>query len=96
MDCVDEIEPGGALGLQDLFPLGRQPVIAPPPLASFFHPSSGNESTLFQPVEQRVEGGHVELQHSVRALFDQLADFIAVPRAVLDQGENEEFCAAFF
>ena len=96
MDCVDEIKPGSALGFEDLLSIVCQPVVAPPSLARFFHPSSGNPSTFFQAIQQWVKRGDVELQNPIGAVFDELADLIAVPRAVLNQGKDQKFRAALF
>src|SRR5215208_5554241 len=72
----DEGLPAAALSGQYLLPLGRQSVIAPPPLARFFDPAALNPAALFQPVEKRVKRGDVKLQHAFRTRFDQLADLV--------------------
>src|SRR5262245_110722 len=69
-------------------------MIAPPPLAGFFHPPTFDPAAIFQSIEQRVERGGVEFQHAVRSLLDQFADFVAVAWADLQERENEQFGAA--
>src|SRR6202000_3257130 len=58
------------------------------------YPSPGDPSALFQPVEQGIERGHVELQHVSGAVFDQLADLISMSRAMFDQRKDQQLRAA--
>jgi ATP-binding cassette subfamily B protein len=51
-------------------------------------------SSLFEPVQQRVERRHLEGNRAIRPLFDQLADVVAVPRGLVDQGEHQQGGAA--
>src|SRR5688572_6404638 len=69
--------PGVLLVFQHL-PAGRgEAVVAAAALARPLHPASGHPAAPLQAVEQRVEGGHVELYHAVAAQLDLLADVVA-------------------
>src|ERR1035438_7774003 len=96
IDRVHKFGPRAALLLEDCLALRRELVISASPLTGLFHPAARDEAALFQPVEQRIKRGDIELEHAIRSLFDLLADLVPVARTVLDQGQNEEFCAAFF
>src|SRR5215813_13412430 len=63
----------------------RQFVKTSPPLPGFLHPTAFDPAALFQPVKQEIKRGGVELQHAVRARLDQLADFVTMTRAGLQQ-----------
>src|SRR5580698_11296436 len=77
-DCVDKIEPGRALRFQHFLSLSGQLVIAATALAGLLYPSPCNPSALFEPVEQGIKRGDVELQYTLGALFDELADLVTV------------------
>src|SRR5579872_3077006 len=88
MDGLDERLPAFALPGQDLTALGGQTVVAAAALALFFHPASLNPAALFQAVEQGIERSGVKAEGARGALFDQLADFVAVTGAGFHQGED--------
>src|SRR5712671_7268095 len=96
VDGVDQVEPGGALCLETPFSPRREPVKATPPLSGLFHPSPLDQSPRLQAIEQGIKRCYVELQYAVRALLDQLADLVAMPRSMLDQGQYEQFSTALF
>ena len=49
----------------------------------------------FEAIEGGVERGHVEGQASAGALLDAFGEVVAVPRALLEEGEDQGFRAAF-
>ena len=75
---------------EDPAPRRGQAVEAAAPLASLFDPSPLQPSALFQAIEQGIERGDVELELSVRALLDQLADFVAVPGPRFEDRQDDE------
>src|ERR1700733_4633697 len=85
IDRVDKFGPRTALLLQYCLALCGQLVISAPALAGLLHPSAGDEAAFLQAIKQRVKRGNIERERAFRALLDQLADLIAVTRAVLDQ-----------
>jgi hypothetical protein len=66
-------------------------VATPPALPGFLHPAALQPAAFLEPIEQGIERRDVELHPSARARFDQLADFVAVARARLDEREDHEF-----
>src|SRR5215468_7221926 len=86
--------PDAALRGQRLLAVLRQFVKTSPPLPGFLHPTAFDPAALFQPVKQEIKRGGVELQHAVRARLDQLAEFVAMARAGLQQRQDEQFRAA--
>src|SRR4029079_18764653 len=95
LNRVDELAPVAPLRGEDLAPFDGQAVEAPPALAGFLDPPPGDPAALLEAVEQRIERRHLELEAAARALLDQLADFIAVPRPRLDQRQDQQLGAAF-
>jgi hypothetical protein len=59
---VDECLPGVTLACEDAAALSGQTVEAAAALASLLDPPPLKPPTLFQPVEQRIEGGDMKLQ----------------------------------
>src|SRR4030081_3819413 len=51
-----------ALLRQNPTPLSGEAVIAPAPLIGFFYPPPLNPASLFEPVQQRVKRGDVEME----------------------------------
>ena len=49
---------------------------------------------LFEAIQERVERIDVELQLTCRPRLDQLAKVIAVPRACIEQRQNQQLCRA--
>src|SRR5262249_49101936 len=88
--CGHEATPDTPLLLQHFSTLRRQPVVAPSSLTRLFHPPPLDQAPLFKPVQQRIKRGHVKPKLSLRPLFNQLADLIAVPRPVLNQRKNQQ------
>src|SRR5262245_48340708 len=95
-DRAREHLPGAALRGQHPAPLRRQTIEPPPALAGFLRPTPLDPFALLEAIEQGIERRGIEPQRAVGSRLDQLADVVAVPRPVLDQGENEQFSAALF
>src|SRR5205085_8383231 len=53
-------------------------------------------AAVFEAVEGGVEGGDVEADRAVGAAGDQLADFVAVPLALLEERQDQQLGAAAF
>src|SRR5712692_6064657 len=90
-----EVAPDAELLLEHFSAVHGQPVITPPALAGLLHPAAVDEAALFEAVEQGIEGSDVEAQDAAGAGVNQLAELIAVPRAVLEQRQDEQLGAAF-
>src|SRR3954470_13509933 len=95
LNRLDELAPVITLRGEHLAPFCRQAIKAPAALAGLLDPSSRDPAALLQPAEQWVERGHLELQPPAGSLVDQLADLVAMPRASLDQREDQQLGAAF-
>src|SRR5438874_7615979 len=67
-----------ALQPEDTLSFRRQPVIPPSSLIRFLDPPPLDPTSLFQPVQQRVERGHMKMERASRAHVDELADFVPV------------------
>src|SRR5919112_6209711 len=78
---VDERLPGVALARQHASAFRRQRVIPPPALAGLLDPPALQPPSFFQPIQERIERCHMELQLPVRAVLDQLADLVSVTGA---------------
>src|SRR5262245_7114511 len=91
-----EIRAWGALVIEYVAPCGGKPIVTSTALARFLDPSALDPPTSFEPVQQRVERRYVKLQNAVRALLDQLRDFVAVPRTFFDEREDQHLGAASF
>src|SRR6516162_141284 len=81
------------LQLEDSLSFRGQPVIPASSLIRFLHPPPLDPTSFFQPVEQRVERGHVKMERASRAHFDELADFVPMSGLVLEEGQNQELRA---
>src|SRR5262245_13683805 len=92
---VDELFPGGTLRPQHRPALGGDAVIAAAPFARALDPASLNPPALFEPVEQRIERRRLEPHAAERSLLDELADLVAVSRAMLDERQCQQRGAAF-
>src|SRR5688500_12625584 len=93
VDGGDELAPSVALRGEDFAARGRQAVVAPAAPSGLLDPAAQNPAAAFEAVEQRVERGDVEAEHAARALLDEAADVVAVPRLVFDQREDEQLGA---
>src|SRR6185369_10759595 len=89
-----ELAPDAALADKNLPAFGGQLVVAPSALSGLLDPSAFDPAAALQPVEHRIERGHVERERALRAGFDQLADLIAVPGTLLDHRQHQQLRAA--
>src|SRR5262245_15514812 len=87
---VDECFPGVALACENAAALGGKTVEASAALASLLDPLSLKPPTLFQPVEQRIQGRDVKLQLASGTRLDELADLVSMTGARLDDRENDQ------
>src|SRR5687767_13221081 len=95
IDGGEELLPAATLAGENLLAFRGDAIVPAPPLAGLFNPSSGDESTLLEPEQQRIQRGGVEREHALRSRGDQLAQVVAVPRLLLEQREDEHLRAAF-
>src|SRR5690348_16542904 len=91
-----ELQPTLPLRRQHLASRRRQPIKTPPPLPGFLHPAALNPTTPFEPVQQRIQGRHLKRERPLRTRRNQLADFIAMPRALFNQRQDQQLRAALF
>src|SRR6187551_2217388 len=91
---LDEGGPGAAPLAQRLPAVGGEPVVAAASLRRPLDPAALDQSLCFEPVEQGIQRGDVEAQRAAGASVDELADLVAVPGALLDEGEDEQLRGA--
>src|SRR5262245_8627347 len=84
---LDERRPGAPLHPEHLPAARREAVIAATPLRGLLDPAALEEAAAFQAIQQGIQRRDVEAQGSARTCLDELADLVAVPGAVLDEGE---------
>src|SRR3982074_553633 len=92
----DERFPLLALLRQNPIPLSGETVVAPAPLIGFFNPPPLNPASLFEPVQQRVERGDVEMEFATGADLDEPANIVAVARLRLQKRKDQQLGAALF
>src|SRR5687768_1465951 len=90
----EKFTPTIPLRFQDPFSFRSQAVIAAAALTRLFDPTSLNPAAFLQAVEQRVQRRDIEAKPSVRALFDQRADVVAMPRLCFEQRKNQQLGTA--
>src|SRR3989441_2627659 len=71
----------------------REAVVAPTPLSRTLDPAPVDQALVFKAIERRVQRRGVKGDGAVRPFFDQLADFVAVALAFVEQRQNEDFGA---
>src|SRR5947209_1065077 len=76
--------------LQHLSSFRGDAVIAPAALTCLLDPATGDPSALLETIEQGVEGGDMERQRTLTALFDDLANLIAMTRAHFDERKDQQ------
>jgi hypothetical protein len=81
---MHKVGPAAALVFQDLLSRGCELIVASSALSRLLDPSPYDEAPLFEPIEQRIKRGDIELEQTFRALFDELADLVTVAWAMLD------------
>src|SRR5437016_12663111 len=102
LHCRDSVHgPGNlvpvpALQPEDTLSFRRQPVIPPASLIRFLDPPPLDPTSLFQPVQQRVERGHMTMGRASRAHVNERAEFVTMPTLALQPGPTQELCAPFF
>src|SRR6186997_1476806 len=88
--------PGVSLVLQKRTALSAQAIITAPGTSAVFDPAALDESLLFEAAKNRIERADPEMQPTARSRLDQLADFVTMPVAFLEKGENQKLRTAFF
>src|SRR3954463_2027151 len=73
---------------------GGQPVVAAAALTGFFDPAAKDPAALFQAIQQWIQGGDAELQHTLGACLDEPTQVVAMTRLILDQRQDEKLGAA--
>src|SRR5580765_4898813 len=91
----EERAPAPALRLKDLPARRGEPIETAPAHAGLLDPSPLDQAAPLEAIQGRIERRHVEGDGAVGSLADQLRNFVAVPVALLEQGEDERFGAAF-
>src|SRR2546423_13690955 len=95
-DRLDEFTPTFPLGFQNLFAGGCEPVITATALTGFLHPAATDPAALFQAVEERIKGSHIETKRAAGAQFDELSEFVAMPRPIFDERQDQQLGTALF
>src|SRR5688572_25391360 len=94
LDSGHEHAPRLALLRQLLAPGRRELVETPSPLAGTLDPPAGNAALRFEAIEDRIQRRDIEHDRAVRALLDARGDVVAMPRLILELGEDEQFRSA--
>lgn len=92
----DEVFPALLLCSERLSPFRCQAVVPSSALLGLLNPPSNDPSMSLEPMEQRVEGGHVKSQSAAGSELNQLRDVISVTRLILEQGQDKELRATLF
>src|SRR5262249_36325631 len=95
VDGVREFFPCSALMLQHVAALRREPVKPPAALAGLLGPPAVDQAAGLEAAQDRIERPDPDPQAPARSLFDELADLVPVPRARLEQVEDEKLSAPF-
>src|SRR5580765_490389 len=90
IDGDEERLPHRAFARELLAARRRQLVVPAPPLARFLHPAAFDQAVIFQSIQRRVKRGDLIGERALRLLADEPADFVAVPGAIFDEGEDQE------
>src|SRR4029079_11510076 len=96
LDGDHEDAPRFALLCQLLAPGGGELVEASSPLSSTFDPPARDAALRFKAIEDRIQRGDVEHHRAVRTLLDACGNVVAMPRLLLELGEDEQFRCALF
>ena len=94
IDGADEGPPAGALGGEDLAPLGRQPIHAAAPRVGALDPAPFQPAELLEAVEERIQRRRVKPERPLGSPIDELRDFVAVPGAIFDEGKDQQLRTA--
>src|SRR5207302_2599345 len=84
-DGRDERLPALALRGERAAAARRDAVEAAAPFTRLLDPAADDPALVFQPVEQRVQGGHVETQDALGAGRDELRELVTMSGLVLDE-----------
>jgi hypothetical protein len=95
-DSLDELVPGLALSRQHTLTCCRHAVEAASALARLLNPGPLDPTSLFEAIEEWIEGVEVEHQPPAGLRLDQLAELIAVPGSGLQHGQEQQFGGPFF
>src|SRR5688500_7481464 len=90
----NELLPPCPLGCEHAASLRGDPVEPSAALASLFYPAALDETAVLETVEQGIQRRDVKFQYTPRPLVDQLGDLVAMPRALFDERQHEQFGAA--
>src|SRR6266851_1804683 len=90
----EEHVPGRALLRERFAARARQVVIAASPLPRAFDPAAFDQALVLEAIERRIQRGGMKGDGAVRPFLDELADFVAVAVAFVEQREDEHFSAA--
>src|SRR5262249_56797158 len=89
-DQREELSPLAALGGEHVAAARGDAVIATAALVRTLNPPPLHQSALLELVERGVERGEVERQRAGGSFVDQLDQFVAVTRFVLEKREDDE------
>jgi hypothetical protein len=88
---LNECLPGLPLLGEHATPFRRHLVKPSPTFVGLLDPRALDPATLFETIEQWIEGIDVKFELAARPRFDQLAEVIAVSRAGVEEREYQEF-----
>src|SRR5262245_3548029 len=88
--------PGVPLTGEDTASLRREPIESAAALAGFFHPAPLQPAALFEAIQQRIQRRDMEFQLAAGLAFDQPADLVAMPRALLDNRQDDQLRRPLF
>src|SRR5262245_18133132 len=81
---------------QDSTALRGHAVEAAASLVRLFYPRPLDPSTLFEAIQQGIQGVEMEVQLTAGALADQLAQLVPVPGSSVEQRQDQEFGRSAF
>src|SRR5688572_2336898 len=94
IDRFREVLPDRSLAHERAAPAGGEAIVAAPALPRLFDPASFDHALALEAIERRVKRSDVKLDQRVGALFDLLADVVAMALALFEQRQDQELGAA--
>src|SRR5262245_59531795 len=93
-DERDKLFPTLLLDAQRFSPLGRQAVVATPPLVSLLDPPSNDPPVLLESMEQRIKRSHMKSELAAGSDLYELRDVVPMSRLIFQHREDEKLSAA--
>src|SRR5262245_29202992 len=92
--CLHECSPRLFLLCQHPTAFGGYIIKTAATFVRLLDPGALDPSTLFEPIQERIQRIDVEREASARSCVNQLAELVPVPRAGIEQRQDEQLCRA--